>query len=281
MTTKIVKINHPELKDFIQYFIFFKSEKDEVINYTTFPNTNLCLAIYKKNNVVLHRKGSINQCTTLQGTQTYLSYLVGFHKTAFQMSVQAPIDEICVLFHPSALRLFTNVPYAEMQDSNEVFQMIFPNSDRCFLEALFEEQDDQKRASNLEFLFLKSLKKDLHSDKIKEALDVINSKKDNKLDVATIAKALAVNESTLYRLFTSQLGQNPKSFLKTIRFRNVLEELLTYQKVKLTGIAHQSNYADQSHFIKDFKDSTGQTPTQVKNKTKIQQEELAWIYTEK
>lgn len=59
MITKIIKPNHSELKDIIQYFIIFKSEDNSSADYTTFPNTNLCLSIYRQNKIVIEQeKGS-------------------------------------------------------------------------------------------------------------------------------------------------------------------------------------------------------------------------------
>lgn len=130
----------------------------------------------------------------------------------------------------------------------------------------------------LEELFLRSLKPDYLTSRIKEILHLIQN--NNNLKVGDIAKRLVVNESTLYRLFVNQVGQNPKSFLRTVRFRSVLNDLLHFNKAGLARIAYRNNYTDQSHFIRDFKELTGQTPKQLKKKTSLQQEELAWIYTE-
>lgn len=60
MKTEIIKPKHPALKNIIQYFIIFNSDKSQNISYTTFPNTNLCLAIYKQNNI------TITDCKNIQ-----------------------------------------------------------------------------------------------------------------------------------------------------------------------------------------------------------------------
>ncbi|PZU91174.1 MAG: hypothetical protein DI529_01485 [Chryseobacterium sp.] len=278
MKTEIIKPNHSELKNIIQYFIIFKSESIKNIEYTTFPNTNLCLAIYKQNNVVVEQNGNSKHLFTLQGNAIYKSYLSGFHESNFKVSINASIDEICIIFHPAALRLFSNISYEELIKSDEAFQMLFPKFAGDFVESLFEENNNHKRILMLENIILRSINNQYITERTKEVLHIIQQNKD--LKVGSLAKKLSMNESTLCRLFINQIGQNPKSFLRTVRFRKALDGILHLEKEKLTNIAYRNHYTDQSHFIRDFKEITGESPNQLRNKTSIQQEELAWIYSQ-
>ncbi len=278
MKTEIIKPTHPALKNIVQYFIVFNSETTVSIDYSTFPNTNVCLAIYKQNKIIIEQSNENKHLFTYQGEQTYVSYLSGFHESNFNVSVNSPIDELCVVFYPAALRLFSNISYHELVNSDCVFELLFPNYAHYFLEQLFDEDSSHKRIVMLENVFLKSITQDYLTNRAKEVLQLINASTD--LKVSSVAKSLSLNESTLYRLFMNQIGQNPKSFLKTVRFRQALNDVLHSGRPKLTGIAYRNHYSDQSHFIRDFKEITGQTPNQLKNKTSVQQEELAWIYAQ-
>lgn len=279
MKTTIIQTHNPLLKSFIQYFIFFRSDKEEIVNYTTFPNTNLCLAIYKQNNLNFKLCQSTNQCSINSGKSTYLSHVLGFHKSAFQVNIKAPVDQICILFQPTALRAFTNIPYQELQQSNRAFQLILNNCDHFFLEILFQEQNLQQRAFLLEQALLRNLNGCSQSKKINEVLLTIEKKKETKIEVGELAKDLSMTESTLYRLFIDQMGQSPKAFLKTLRFRNILNDLLLYDNVKLSHVAYDNHYADQAHFIKDFKTFSGESPKYLKAQVTIEQKELAWVYS--
>lgn len=278
MNTEIIKPHHHQLENIIQYFIVFKSEEAQNIEYTTFPNTNLCLSIYKQNNIIVEHNVNGKHLFTLQGEATYKSYLLGFHESNFKVTINASIDEICIIFHPGALRLFSNISYEELTKSDEAFQLLFPKYAGDFLERLFEENNSHKRVLMLENIILKSINKNHLSDKTQEILYLVQQ--NEELKVGTLARKLSMNESTLYRLFINQIGQSPKSFLRTVRFRKALDGILHFEKGKLTNIAYQNNYTDQSHFIRDFKEITGESPNQLRNKTSIQQEELAWIYSQ-
>ena len=46
METIILKPQHELLKRYIEYFLFLDKRDNNLVDYTTFPNNNLCLAIY-------------------------------------------------------------------------------------------------------------------------------------------------------------------------------------------------------------------------------------------
>ncbi|MGU3377334.1 helix-turn-helix domain-containing protein [Chryseobacterium sp. M5A1_1a] len=272
MNSIIIKPKNEILKKYIQYFLFFKKTDQELLNYTTFPNTNLCLAIYRQNQVSYTNENETNLCEITNGN-TFVSRLYGFHKVPFNVNIHCNLDQICIVFQPSALRVFTDESYENLMLSETVFDEIF-SFEKSFLEKLFDMTDFAKRADELEILLCENLKDNIPY-KIKEALILINN--NEFLSIEELSKNLKISETTLFRLFKNNLGQNPKSYLKTIRFRNVLNDILKPRN-SLTGIAYQNQYYDQSHFIKDFKNLTGFAPNKIAGKISVTQKDLAWIY---
>ena len=278
MNLVILKPQIEILKQYVQYFLFFKKTDNTFLNYTTFPNNNLCLAIYKENDVKYTKDVNANSCVINKGKTNFTSRFYGFHKMPFKVDVNSQLDQICIIFHPSALRVFTNENYNDLMLSQNVLD-IFHTSDTTILEQVFEENEYSKRAKILEHLLLSNLKFEIPY-KLQEALFYISKYNDGSLSVEALAKILEVSTPTLLRLFKNHLGQSPKSYLKTIRFRNVLNEVLTKQH-NLTSIAHLSHYYDQAHFINDFKLFSGHSPKQLFDKISVQQNDLAWIYNKK
>src|SRR5216684_941953 len=76
------------------------------------------------------------------------------------------------------------------------------------------------------------------------------------------AVSMRNNISTRYltQLFSQYTGLAPKLFSKIHRFQYSLN-LLHANDQKLTSIAYDAGYFDQSHFIREFKSFTGVTPT--------------------
>ena len=62
------------------------------------------------------------------------------------------------------------------------------------------------------------------------------------------------------------MGLTPKGFLKIIRFQKAIKEIAASKKADWTGIAYDSGYYDQAHFINDFKAFSGYTPEQYLRK---------------
>lgn len=64
------------------------------------------------------------------------------------------------------------------------------------------------------------------------------------------------------RLFNSFVGVNPKEYTRIVRFQKALAYLqhLPIDGMNLAQIAYASAYADQSHFIREFKRFCGYTP---------------------
>lgn len=85
-------------------------------------------------------------------------------------------------------------------------------------------------------------------------------------EIAKLSKKHGLSERTLQRRFQSYVGLTPKQFSTIIRFQTSLSELNDVNKSKLTDIAYASGYADQSHFIRQFKTFTKERPFQFREK---------------
>jgi AraC-like DNA-binding protein len=79
-------------------------------------------------------------------------------------------------------------------------------------------------------------------------------------DIKALASRHDVSPRYLQQLFLQHTGVTPKLFHKISRFQASLK-LVTRQEKSLTTIAYDCGYADQSHFIREFKSFTGLTPS--------------------
>jgi AraC-like DNA-binding protein len=100
------------------------------------------------------------------------------------------------------------------------------------------------------------------SDKTYENAITLIDARDGQIQVGELACILNVSNRTLERKFRHILGIPPKKFAKLVRFQRVLEKL-RYSSVSgnLIDIAYEFGYADQAHFIRDFKSMSGILPS--------------------
>jgi AraC-like DNA-binding protein len=66
----------------------------------------------------------------------------------------------------------------------------------------------------------------------------------------------------LVRKFGNSIGLSPKEFTRIIKFIGSLNYLKTNRNNNLAEAAHSCGYYDQAHFIHDFKEYSGLTPSQ-------------------
>jgi AraC-like DNA-binding protein len=76
----------------------------------------------------------------------------------------------------------------------------------------------------------------------------------------TIAARYGISARYMQQLFLQYTGLTPKLYSQINRFQHSLR-LVTNRNTSLTDIAYECGYADQSHFIKEFKVFTGTTPS--------------------
>jgi len=84
---------------------------------------------------------------------------------------------------------------------------------------------------------------------------------DTSLDLIT--QDLGLSRRHLERLFKEQVGISPKRYQSILRFGKVIESIRDAEN--LAELAFELNYADQSHFIKEFKKYSGITPKNYLN----------------
>lgn len=280
MQTQICHVKHPHLAQFVESILLFSKTDAQPFNYTTFPNTNLCLAIYANNGINYSKTKPYSLCLVGSGSTYYESRLYGFHDRPFHAQLTAPVDQICILFRPGALRAYTKVPYEELITTENVFDSIFSPGDRWVLEAVFNKQITSERVDILENFLLKKLLSPNSDAKIKYAIQLLCQQIDNNISIENIAKKCSMSASTLYRQFFKEIGQSPKAFQKTVRFRQALQHLLQVGKAPMTNIAHSSAYYDQSHFNKEIKVLSGLRPKQLQTAISCEQNNLIWLLGE-
>src|SRR5262249_16282973 len=80
--------------------------------------------------------------------------------------------------------------------------------------------------------------------------------------VAELADRCHTSARQLERQFDDATGVSPKTLARTIRFESIRSRLMFEPNANLTDLAYEFGYADQAHFIHDFKAFTNKTPSE-------------------
>lgn len=88
-----------------------------------------------------------------------------------------------------------------------------------------------------------------------------------ELSLKKLQQTLNLSERTFQRKFEQCIGIPPRLFSKISQFQAALAQLHSRKFFKLSDIAYDNGYADQSHFIRGFKKFTGLSPLSYIEKT--------------
>lgn len=116
--------------------------------------------------------------------------------------------------------------------------------------------------------FISSIGKSQRGEYAPEWLYQLKSKVDDQhhfnFQLQELAATYGVHPVYLARVFRKCFGLSLKEYLRHIRIRNAMAEIVNGGK-SFTHIAMENGFADQSHFIRDFRKEAGTTPNQFRN----------------
>lgn len=92
-----------------------------------------------------------------------------------------------------------------------------------------------------------------------EALQRIRQSEGN-FSIESLSKSLQVGERQLQRAFKEKLGLSPKLYHRIVRFSQTYAAIQQRCHFNWADVALSHDYADQAHFIRDFKEFAGVTP---------------------
>jgi AraC-like DNA-binding protein len=251
---------HDVLKNTIEYYYFQKTDSDDFsTEYCAFPNIVVPLNIHR--NITCHIDGHQVKVTGVKESN-YVMILNGRYEIPLHVQQKGRIDKVTIIFKPLGLNCFIKAPFIEVaQKPTQIFtEWIKTNNNSAFLEQFFEEQHNGKRILILEDYLLSLYMPLAEHLFLSEILNMLNDF-DKKVSIENIASNFSLSSRTLDRLFKKHLGVSPVSFRKIARFRHSLKNKLLSDKFDtLTRIGYESNFYDQSYFIKVYKSLTGQNP---------------------
>jgi AraC-like DNA-binding protein len=264
------------LMKFISYYYFHSSEKvEENIKFHFYPNTINAITIYKNSKISFNENfSSIIQPTK---NKNYIKLYTGLKRIVGSTEIHTPFDKIAIAFKPLGLNSFINNPLQNIISERNNFTIceFDPEIDEI-LDQVYFENDYDKKVEILDFYFISKINK-FRCEITEKAINLI-LKNDDKFKVIDLSKILNISSKTLNRKFNLHLNLSVKDFIEIAHFRKTFNHYLIHnQNNKLTDLAYQFNYYDQSDFINQFKKITGINPKNLFKKVEhFGNENLFW-----
>ncbi len=179
----------------------------------------------------------------------------------FYIEPQGHVNTFAIRFYPYGFANFVTVPIKELANTETPLTKLFEEVAATELEkSIVEATDTRQRIEVIERFLMDRLSDEAMIDQIvKTTVDALWKTNGSRSINAILEKDLSKRRQ-LERKFIKQVGMSPKQLGKVIRLQTALNLLLSEKASSLTEIAYESEYYDQSHFIKDFREFTGTNP---------------------
>jgi len=187
-------------------------------------------------------------------------FINGFNTAPVQIKLPAQQKFFGIQFQPLAVKKIFGIPACEF--SNSVVDLtILDTGFHSLWHQLIEQTTFDGRVS----VFSKWMERKLPDWQPQEKLinDFLSGVNQHDLSVKELAHSLCYSPRQLSRKMAEATGMNTEEMLLYKKYLHAVH-LVHNTDLSLTKIAYQSNFSDQSHFIKSFKTYANMTPGDYK-----------------
>jgi AraC-like DNA-binding protein len=228
------------LKPYVKSFVI--SENPEESTYKVLPDTGVVIGFqYKGHQISLDTSG-----------------LTGLQDSFRLFTNSSDTGSVLVYFKEAGATPFFRQPIHELFRESVSLDNFLLRSELLILEEqLCEAQTDTAKVEVVEQFLITRLKHPTADNLVLAALSLIHKTK-GTVRIKDLLEQLHTSQSPLEKRFRQAVGTSPKKFASIVRFKHTLQTFNPQQS--LTELGYEAGFYDQAHFIKEFKNFTGETP---------------------
>ena len=261
MMLKIETIQpHEDLKRYIDFYYLIRDDNPDFSNtHYSFPHTVNAVTIYRQ---ASFNSSFMESSISHDPDNDFLSLLQGKRQYPLKVNIAGKTDRICIWFKPLGLNHFITTSLSDIMGkvTNRFISWDSDPAYKACLEICFKDHDPERRIRVLES-FLLSKVRTFEPCKMDQAI-LLLCDFNSAYTIDEIAHLLEIPIRTFNRVFKQLLGVSPVEYRNIARFRNSMNDKLLHPDIrKLTEIGYNSNFYDQSYFIKMYKKLAGAAPS--------------------
>jgi AraC-like DNA-binding protein len=189
------------------------------------------------------------------------AFVVGQLTEPFVIQPTGEVNCFAARFYPYGIGNILNTPLKNLENKETPIAELFgEETAKSLQEKIVNATDTAARIAIIEEFLQNKLNESATIDTIVKSTVEALLQSSGTASIKTILEDKQAQRRQLERKFSAQIGMSPKQLAKILRLQTALKLLLTQPNNSFTQIAYESEYYDQNHFIKDFKEFTGITP---------------------
>lgn len=237
-----------KLRPYVRQIAISENENEQT--YKIFPSAGLVVGFQYGGRLSLMNNSIENRLSP--------SGITGISDSFKIFKSTAGTGTILVYFTETGFAQFSSCPVQELFNQSVSLDNLFDKRKVAAVEEnLALALTDNERIKAVEKFLEEQLKEKSEDQLIVQAVALIYGSR-GSMRIKELLQQLHISQSAFEKRFRKLVGTTPKKFASIVRFNTVLKDL--GQKKSLTGVCYDNNFFDQAHFIKDFKQFTGDSP---------------------
>lgn len=233
------------LLPYVRYYWVLKS--DTPLTTLTFPIGCPQIIFHKGTPLFIPELGSSQHRVTISGQVNFPAHI----------RTDGNLEMIVAVFRPHTIGMFIDTPPSSFYNleisGDNIENQWFTESASRILDC--GSTIDSVRM--LDTLLMSRIKPLLNIDRIGST--IVRLMRDPYVSVSELAADACLSGKQFERIFRESVGMNPKEYSRIVRFQKTMR-LMQCGARNFAAIAAECGYADQSHFIREFKAMSGITP---------------------
>ena len=212
--------------------------------------------------LVLHLSTARCELKLNAGWETSAAFsLVGFWTTPYLLQFRDKVETFAIRFKPEALYFIFGIPAAEFINCSADLAYTFGPCFTSFCYQIEALKTIEERIQLADTYLLNRLKKAQNRQSYVQLAAELIRRQRGEITVESLSQEVCISTRQLEREFKNKLGLSPKSYMRIARLNKVLELLNEKSFKSLAQLSYLCGYADQAHFIREFKELTGELPS--------------------
>lgn len=186
--------------------------------------------------------------------------VVGVMRSKFSRVLEGRGRAVGTKFRPGAFRAFVDRPVSRFTDERLDVRDVFGARGEALASTVSREEDDRRAIAAIEAFLVACQPIDDDAMRLVRSISARIADDRTVTRVDRISVELGIGARRLQRMFHDYVGVTPKWMIQRYRLLDAAERVGGGEIVDWARLALELGFADQAHFIRDFKKLVGRSP---------------------